>query len=418
MWPCEGCPSVCKGCEAAQRRAATAVGPELAMWMGSSPHLELSLEESQRAGVPHPGLPAPLPVGEHVVWQGAPRAHSLTRQLFRTHAIAAYFAVVAAWQAGAAVHDGRAASEAVFAAVAVLASGLLVIGLLELFGWLSARATIYTITNRRIVMRIGVAFINTVDIPFKVIESIQVKGAANGVGNISVGLRRGAMIPYAVLWPHARPWRVRRPEPTLRALLEVQETARLLVSNFEAAERACGADNEREPSAAAPARSSDTEPMAQQEPARASAPPGEGRALVFGAVALVLLTIVAVAGLQLSGPSAGPYAGQTPERIYELSFKDLGEDRVAVVDAGSQQTIGIMERGNDGLLRGALRGFGRVRTRRGLPMDAPYQLVHWGTGRITLSDLKTNQHVPLDAFGPTSGGVQNELLRLTKGGKP
>lgn len=414
MRPCEGCPTICNGCEAAQRRVATAAGPDMSIWLGA-PHLELSLADSQRAGVPHPGLPAPLPQGERVVWQGAPRPHSLARQLFHTHLLAVYFAVVAAWQAVAAIHDGRAASEVGFAAVAVLASGFLVIGLLELLGWLSARATIYTITNRRIVMRIGVAFINTVDIPFKVIESIQVKAGANGVGNISIGLQPGAVIPYLMLWPHARPWRVRRPEPMLRALADVEETARLLASHFEAAEHAGTTAAANVPSADTIARTPDAEPMAQQEPARAGASGAEARVIVFGAIAMILLTVIAVAWLPPSSSPADPYAGQTPERIYQLRFKHLGEERFAVVNTELQQTIGTMELGNDGLLRGALRGFERVRGRRGLPSDTDYQLVLWDTGQVTLSDLSTNQHVPLDAFGPTMGGVLNELLRMTEG---
>ena len=32
----------------------------------------LSLEESYKAGVAHPGLPRPLPENEHIFWHGSP----------------------------------------------------------------------------------------------------------------------------------------------------------------------------------------------------------------------------------------------------------------------------------------------------------------------------------------------------------
>lgn len=407
MRPCEGCPSVCEGCEVAQRRnAASAAGLDRSIWMGASPDKELSLEESHRAGVPHPGLPAPLPQGEHVVWQGAPRWYSLARQQFHTHLIAAYFAIFALWQAAAAHQDGHAAAEVVFAAGLALVAGAAVIGLLGLLAWLSARAAIYTITNRRIVMRIGVALINTMDIPFKAINGLQVKTAANGVGNISIGTKRGARIPYFVLWPHARPWHLRHPEPMLRALPDVTEVASLLTAQIEADERSAELASEDLP-VAAPARP-------EPEPSQAPAPvqPRETRPLLFGAAALVLLTLFSVGWIQLSEPVKERFAGQTPRMVHELSFRDLGGDRLAVVDADSGETFGLIEPGGDGLIRGALRGLNRARIRRGLPTDRPYQLVIWDSDRVTLSDLETDRHVPLDAFGPNADGVLSTLVGL------
>ncbi len=371
-----------------------------------SAHQGLSLKESQRIGLPHPGLPAPLPHGEYVVWQGLPHWHSLARQLFHTRIIAAYFAVFSAWQAAAAYQDGHTVAEAAFAAVIVLASGALVIGVFELLAWLSARATIYTITNRRIVMRVGVALINTVDIPFKVIDALQVKSTSNGAGNISIGLKRGSAIPYSVLWPHARPWRLRRPEPMLRALPDVSKVASVLASQLEAAERA-GAE-------ALPDPKLDTQPESDQADVRLPAP--ENRPLLLGAAALVLLTLVSVGWIQLGGSVSERFADQSTQRIYELKFNDLGGDRLAVVDTRSERSIGVIEPGQDGLIRGALRGLSRTRDLRGLPSDAPYQLVIWDSGRVTLSDLGADRHVPLDAFGPSADGVLNTLVQMKDAG--
>lgn len=370
-------------------------------------HQGLSLKESQRTGMPHPGLPAPLPRGEHIVWQGLPHWHSLARQLFHTHLIAAYFALFALWQAAAAYQDGHTVAGAAFAAVIVLGSGALVIGVFELLAWLSARATIYTITNRRIVMRVGAALVNTVDIPFKVIDALQVKSASNGAGNISIVLKSGSAIPYSVLWPHARPWRLRHPEPMLRALLDVNTVATVLASQIKAADCA-GASETEAPAHLEPDTACGLEP----EPTDVHRHSAENRPMLLGAVALVVLTLVSVGWIQLGSESASQrFAGQSPQQVYDLRFSDLGGDRLAVVDTRSERRVGIIEPGHDGLIRGALRGLNRARDLRRVLSDAPYQLVIWDSGRVTLSDLEADRHVPLDAFGPTAGGVLSALVQ-------
>ncbi len=355
------------------------------------------------------GLPAPLPFGEHIIWQGAPRGHSLSRQVFHTGLVAAYFAILAVWRAASTLQDGGGTTDAVIAAALAVGTGALVIGILELLGWLNARATTYTITNRRVFMRVGIALTNTIDIPFKTIDSIQLKAGSNGVGNISIKLKSGSIIPYFILWPHARPWHLKHPQPMLRAVPNVHEVARILVSQLEAATRA-------DAGTTVPADEHPVQTASEAEPAEAPSPveAAENRLRVplLAAGALILMTIVAVGLVQLSKPDLDRTAGQTPQTIYELSFKDIGSDRLAVIDTGRGDTIAIVEPGRDGLVRGALRGLNRARERRGLPVDAPYQLVIWDNGRMTLSDLETKRHIPLDSFGPANTGALAALLRL------
>jgi hypothetical protein len=42
-------------------------------------------------------------------------------------------------------------------------------------------------------------------------------------------------IGWAHLWPHARPWALRKPQPSLRCLRDVQQVAGLLQSAWTAA---------------------------------------------------------------------------------------------------------------------------------------------------------------------------------------
>ncbi len=380
----------------------------------SEPQGDAGSEDARTKDSVRRGLPGPLPRGEHIVWQGAPCSHPLARQVFHTRLIAVYFAALAAWNVVSSLQDGGSTGDATLAAVLTAGCGAIVIGIFELLAWLGARTTVYTITNRRIVMRIGIAFSSTLDIPFKAIDSVQLKAGSNGVGNISIKLESGARIPYLVMWPHARPWHLRHPQPMLRAVPEVNEVAGALASRLEATARARSGTNvpaERHPvrTSSAPGPADALSPVAAAE-RRARVP-------LLGAAGMVVLTLVAVALVQLSGSSSERRAAaRTPRTVHDLSFRDLGSDRLAVVDTRLDKTIGIVEPGRDGLVRGALRGLQRVRKLRGLPADAPYQLVIWNNGRMTLSDMGTSRHIPLDSFGPTKTGVLAALLRLKHGG--
>lgn len=171
------------------------------------------------------GLPGPLPEGERILWQGQPQWRSLAWRVFHIREVAAYFAVVMAWRAASgwveagslAVAAERASTLAPFAAAAI--------GLLGLLAYLSARYAVYTVTDRRVVMSTGVALTSTLNLPLKAIQRADLKVARDGSGDISFGLGAGQRIAFASLWPHARPWSLKRPEPTLRGIAEPERVA-------------------------------------------------------------------------------------------------------------------------------------------------------------------------------------------------
>jgi len=177
---------------------------------------------------PIPGLPKRPPEGEEILWQGSPSARSLGRFLFNIRLIALYFGILAAWGAATALADGRGILDAATSVIwlAVLGGGA--IALFQGFAWLMARSTVYTITNRRVVMRIGVALPITYNIPFTVIEQASLKEHNDGNGNISLHLRGDNNIAYLRLWPHARPWRFKKAEPTLREIPNASYVAGVL----------------------------------------------------------------------------------------------------------------------------------------------------------------------------------------------
>ena len=169
------------------------------------------------------GLPEPLPPGERILWQGAPSVAGAAMRIFHARLVAAWFALASLLGAGAAA-EGSAA----FAVVVTLLAGAVALGLLMLFAWLVHRTTVYTITDRRIVMRVGIALPITLNLPFAMTEGAGLRLFSDGSGDIPVQLRKGERVAYLHLWPHARPWRVSQPEPMLRSVPEAEKVASLL----------------------------------------------------------------------------------------------------------------------------------------------------------------------------------------------
>lgn len=174
------------------------------------------------------GLPEPLPAGERILWQGAPDWWALAKRALHVRKVAIYCGVLLAWQLTAAIAAGEAVAAAAVTTLTLAPLALAAVGILLGLAWLFARSTVYTITNRRVVMRFGVALPMTVNLPFRTIGSAGLRVDRNGIGNLPLALMGADRIAWLALWPHVRPWRVSRPEPMLRAVPEAVEVARLL----------------------------------------------------------------------------------------------------------------------------------------------------------------------------------------------
>lgn len=164
------------------------------------------------------GLPGLLPPGETIAWQGAPQWRALARRAFGTRIVAGYFAVLGAWALFSALvwHGGMLGFEL------TIGFGVVAVALLHLFGWLSARTTVYTLTNRRIVLRIGIAVPKCVNLPLGMIRSVDLALHEDKTGDIALTVAGPARLGIAALWPHARPWRVIAPQPMLRGVADAE----------------------------------------------------------------------------------------------------------------------------------------------------------------------------------------------------
>ncbi|MDJ0654136.1 MAG: photosynthetic complex putative assembly protein PuhB [Xanthomonadales bacterium] len=180
------------------------------------------------------GLPEVLPEGERMLWQGEPNSGTLARTAFFRRSLGIYFAVIAAGQFGLGVADGESLGVAAAGPVMTLLIGLLVMGISTFFGWLYAGTTVYTITNRRVVLRFGVAVTLTVNLPLRVIEQAQLRVESDGSGDVVLILDPEERVGYVHMWPLVQRWYFAQPRPLIRGIADVQSVARVLAEALAA----------------------------------------------------------------------------------------------------------------------------------------------------------------------------------------
>ncbi|CAM3803432.1 photosynthetic complex putative assembly protein PuhB [Polynucleobacter antarcticus] len=178
---------------------------------------------------PEYGLPEKLPEGEQIVWQGSPDLKVLLLQVFRFKALLLYFGLLLGYQVFTGFSDGESATAVFFSGVRVAAFSGLGLGLIALLGYLIASTTVYTITNKRVVMRIGIVLNMTFNFPLKMIESADCGVEKKGFGDIYLKLNQDTKIAIFHLWPHARPGQWAAPQPALRCIRDCAAVSQLLV---------------------------------------------------------------------------------------------------------------------------------------------------------------------------------------------
>ena len=162
------------------------------------------------------GTPA---LDERVLWKGRPNLPVLTRSAFHLGSYAVYMTAMVLL----ALVWGNPDS-----AVFLAGAGLFGAVVIQLIAWRCATSTLYILTDVRLIMRIGMAVEARINIPLKHIEAAHLNMRGSQHGDIALELGGERLLGYALLWPHARPWRFARPQPMLRALPDAPEFARLL----------------------------------------------------------------------------------------------------------------------------------------------------------------------------------------------
>ncbi len=181
------------------------------------------------------GLPEQPPADEAILWQGAPDWRSYVRRGLHIRGLALYFALLLGARCTASLTDGASLPIALRDAAWFLPFAAAGLGLILLFAVLVARSSVYTITSRRIVFRIGIALSMTANIPFTAIQAAALRRHADGSGDLTLTISPKQRISYIFFWPHVRPWRYAQPEPALRAIPNVEAVAQVLSRALAAA---------------------------------------------------------------------------------------------------------------------------------------------------------------------------------------
>lgn len=176
---------------------------------------------------PVKGLPEAPPEGEVILWQGKPEWWALSKESLNVLWVAGYFVFLAAWRF-VSVMDLMPLREAIVASVPFLILGAIVCAILIAIAWAQAYYTVYTVTNRRVAMRIGAALTVTLNLPYTQIANANLDLRKSGTGTIAFDLMGKTRISYLVCWPHVRPWKISPTQPALRCIPDAEKIAAMI----------------------------------------------------------------------------------------------------------------------------------------------------------------------------------------------
>jgi hypothetical protein len=170
------------------------------------------------------GLPGHLPTGERILWQGSPEWWPIARHAMHVRGIAIYFMLIMAWSGYVVTRESGVIS-GIVAAAWVAPVALAAIAIVSALAWGMARTTVYTVTDKRVVMRFGIALPIAVNVPYAKVDGIAMHADADGTGNLAFDIGDKPNIGYFTMWPHARPLWWSRTQPMLRGVHDPQKVA-------------------------------------------------------------------------------------------------------------------------------------------------------------------------------------------------
>lgn len=173
-------------------------------------------------------LPGPLPPGETVLWMGAPSASRLAISAFHLPALGLYFGCMVALHGAWLTLNGALPGVVLASCLKLGALAACALAMFWLLAWLTARSAVYAITQRRLLMRIGVALSVTINLPLRMLVSVDLREYKDASGDIALTLSGSDHLAYLHLWPHARPWRLKPTVPMLRAVADAGAVARYI----------------------------------------------------------------------------------------------------------------------------------------------------------------------------------------------
>jgi len=134
------------------------------------------------------------------------------------------------------------------------------------------------------------------------------------------------------------------------------------------------------------------------------------RAPLIGMFALVGLSLVAAVAGRMTNTGVVETTGSVVA-ARDLRFSDGADGSVVITDAKDGAPVEVLT-GENGFVRGTLRGLARTRRSEGIGSEDSFHLASWSDGRLTLDDPATGRHIELQAFGSLNTEVFGRLLSM------
>jgi hypothetical protein len=163
-----------------------------------------------------------------LLWQGTPDWKSLAIRAYHVRKVALYFLALIVWRVAYGAISANSLHDVLVSCTLLTVFGTVGVALLTILAYFTARATVYSVTSRRVLMRHGIAVPLTMNIPLKMIDGAAVKLFADGQGDIALAVPKDQRIGYLITWPHLRPGHVTRPQPSLRSVPDAARAAEIL----------------------------------------------------------------------------------------------------------------------------------------------------------------------------------------------
>ncbi len=131
---------------------------------------------------------------------------------------------------------------------------------------------------------------------------------------------------------------------------------------------------------------------------------------LYSAFALIAFAVAAVIFGERTGIGTVMTETGTPVDMIDLTLSQEPGDRVVVKEAASSRVIADFGPSEGGFIRGSMRALARMRLVAEAETGAPYRLIKWTSGALSLSDTATGQRIYLNAFGPDQVAAFEKLL--------
>ena len=169
-----------------------------------------------------------LPPGETLLWSGQPKPSGFARRVFHLKALGAYFAIIVGFTTIGTLASDAETYMLLGTFVWQLSLGGIVLTILSLLGHFYAKSTIYALTNKRFVIRSGLALPSVIAIPISKLQSAGIRTHSDKTGDIVLLPEKGLKVYWLLLWPSVRTFEWSRVQPLLRSVEKPEVVAGML----------------------------------------------------------------------------------------------------------------------------------------------------------------------------------------------